>query len=155
MGISPLRVLLFGDVDRPERAASALRPLGAAVETLGAPIVCLTTIISAASLAHSRQARAAAALPPPSSGDAAAGGGDKAARASAHARGGGGGGLVVAWFVGVRLVLVPALGFGGALALRAAGVWPSDPLVALVLLVEVSAPPPPLPHRRRRRRRHP
>lgn len=112
IGVSPLRRLLFRGGTTP------LRPLGLAIETLGEPVVATTVLIMAAALANGavRQRR--------EKGDATAEDDDDD-RPLATA----------GWFVGCKLIAVPAVGFPLVALLPGLG-----KLTRLVLLLQLSMP---------------
>ena len=109
IGVSPLRRLLFF-------GATPLRPLGLAVETLGEPVVATTVLIMAAALANGEKRRR---------------------RAKDAAEPEGGAARAALWFVVVKLVVIPAIGYPLVSLLPR---LPGGELTKLVLLLELAMP---------------
>eukprot|EP00752_Nemacystus_decipiens_P016492 g14743.t1 len=123
--IAPLQRMLF---DNPR---AVLRPLGAAVETVGTPTVAVSTLVMAGSLAQVPAVAAAMTAPQGDQGDAG----------TLHRR----------WrrfriFVGLlhvacRLVVVPATGFAIFLVARnQSTIMGDNRLMHLILLIELAMP---------------
>ena len=115
---SPARRATFGDRTTP------LTWLGIASRTLGLPVVSVVAMVGAAALGNGRIRAAASAAeadgkkPPPALTPRTA-----------------------CWFLGVRLVLLPCVGFGAAFLLRRLRLWPTrHKLVQLVLLLQLAVP---------------
>mmetsp|Transcript_13214 Transcript_13214/g.44164 ORF Transcript_13214/g.44164 Transcript_13214/m.44164 type:complete len:207 (+) Transcript_13214:759-1379(+) len=122
LGVSPLSAALFRDGH-----ASWLRPVGAALQTLGEPLVCATTLVMAASLWHGSRAAARANDAQPLDSVAAP-------RSRRQGR------KLMAWFVLARLVFVPTIGLSVAHFVLRRGTLGLSKLDRFIILLQFAMP---------------